>query len=297
MQKLLTIPSYKETQVPSRLFGVERKLFPELENRKPFLKWAGGKSQLIPELLKYIPSKFNKYIEPFIGGGALFFGLNHSNSVISDSNEELIITYNAVRDHVHSIVELLDRYVNDEKFFYQIRSFDPLKLTNIERAARLIFLNKTCFNGLYRVNKKGMFNVPYNKRKNEKFYNKATLINASLTLQNTTILLADYKAVLNQYARKDDLVFLDPPYQPIGKYSDFKRYTKEFFYEKDQHDLLVEFKKLIDKGCFVLLTNSNHPMIIDLYKDFRIEVIETRRLISSNPNTRTGQDIIVLGGI
>ncbi len=278
-------------------FAKTQKLFPEYDSRKPFLKWAGGKSQLIPELVKYIPNKFNSYLEPFIGGGALFFYLNHNASVISDSNEELIITYQAVKDNVNSIIDILDGFVNEETFFYQVRSLDPHTLNLSERAARLIYLNKTCFNGLYRVNKKGIFNVPYNKRDSEQFYNKETLINASRRLQNTTIIHSDYKAVLKKHTRKGDFVFLDPPYQPMSKYSDFKRYTKEFFYEKDQKELFIVFKELVDKGCFVILTNSNHPLITDLYKNFRIEVIETRRLISCDPSTRTGKDIIVLGGI
>ena len=266
-----TISIKPKTQQDS--FAKSQKLFPEYDNRKPFLKWAGGKSQLLPELLKYIQTKYNNYIEPFIGGGALFFYLNHSASVISDSNEELIITYTAVKDDVHSVIEILDGFVNEETFFYQVRSLDPHTLSPTERAARLIYLNKTCFNGLYRVNKKGMFNVPYNKRNNERFYNKETLINASVRLQNTTILHSDYKVVLRKYTKKGDLIFLDPPYQPVSKYSDFKRYTKEFFYEKDQEELFSEFKELVDKGCSVILTNSDHPLIREFYKDFRIEVL------------------------
>jgi len=284
-------------QTQKRVFARTQKLFPEFENRKPFLKWAGGKSQLIPELVKYVPKQFDNYIEPFIGGGALFFYLNHSASVISDSNEELIITYQAVKDNVYSVIDILDGFVNKESFFYQVRSLAPHTLNPIDRAARLIYLNKTCFNGLYRVNKKGVFNVPYNKRVSEQFYNKENLISASQVLKQTLILHNDYKTTLKQHTKKGDFIFLDPPYQPVGKYSDFKRYTKEFFYEKDQEELFLEFKELVYKGRFVILTNSDHPLIRDLYKEFRIEVIKTKRLISCDPKTRTGKDIIVLGGI
>lgn len=271
--------------------------FEGFKSQKPFLKWAGGKSQLISSLFPLVPINFSKYIEPFIGGGALFFAINHHQSIISDSNEELIITYKMVRDNVFSIIELLDSYQNDETFFYTIRSWEPTELSHIERAARLIYLNKTCFNGLYRVNKKGEFNVPYNKRHGANFYNKETLISASKTLKDTKIYHSDYKEVLGNFAEKDDFIFLDPPYQPVGKYADFKRYTKEFFYEQDQIELAEKFYDLVNLGCKVILTNSAHPFILDLYKDFEIKIFESKRLISSNPSTRTGQDIAVLGGI
>ncbi|MEG4904450.1 Dam family site-specific DNA-(adenine-N6)-methyltransferase [Microcoleus sp. F10-A1] len=271
-------------------------LFPILGTQKPFLKWAGGKSQMINDLLKFAPNDFDKYIEPFIGGGALYFSLNHSNCIISDLNEELVITYKQVKENVHEILGILSTYQNSETFFYQIRSLEAKKLSEVERAARLIYLNKTCFNGLYRVNKKGEFNVPYGKRTGL-FYNSETLLRASEYLQNTEIYHLDYKETLKRFAAKGDFIFLDPPYQPVGKYSDFKRYTKEFFYEKDQIELANLFQELTYKGCYVMLTNSDHPFILDLYKDFHIEIIETKRLISSNPNTRTGKDIIVLGGL
>ena len=270
-------------------------LFPELYERKPFLKWAGGKTQLIPYLVKYIPKKFNKYIEPFVGAGALFFHLNHPLSIISDLNKELMITYEVVRDDVYSLINLLDSYVNEKFFFYKIRALNPMNLSRVERAARLIYLNKTCFNGLYRVNKKGHFNVPYNNRSGKQFYDKDNLINASRSLRNAQTFHCDYHFIFENFAEKDDLVFIDPPYQPISIYSDFKRYTKEFFYEDDQKELFNQFKLLVEKGCFVILTNAAHPLIYDLYKDFRIVTIETKRLISSNPNTRKGKDIIVIG--
>jgi DNA adenine methylase len=265
--------------------------------RKPFLKWVGGKKQLIPQLLNFIPESFNKYIEPFVGGGALFFELSHSKSVISDSNEELIITYQAVRDDVMGVISALESFSNDEQYYYLMRALDPFKLSKVERAARLIFLNKTCFNGLYRVNKKGQFNVPYNKAVGKNFLDRETLIGASKILEYAKIVPGDYKSILTRYARKGDFVFLDPPYQPIAKYSDFKRYTKKFFYEKDQVELAEDFKRLIDRGCKVILTNSAHPIIFDLYKNFEIRVIPSKRLVSCNPETRTGEDIIVLGGV
>lgn len=261
---------------------------------KPFLKWAGGKTQMINELLKYAPGKFNKYIEPFIGGGAFYFHLNPELSIISDSNEELIVTYNAVKDNIDEVISILESYSTDEISYYKIRALDTMKLSLIERAARLIYLNKTCFNGLYRVNKKGEFNVPYGKREGS-IINVDSIVSASKFLKNTTILHSDYLPIIDNYARKGDFVFLDPPYYPVSKNADFKRYTKESFYEEDQLKLKEEFDRLVRKGCYVLLTNSDHPKILDLYKDYEIKIVQTKRLISSNPNTRTGKDIIVIG--
>ncbi len=269
-------------------------LFPEIIRAQPFLKWAGGKTQLLPELINLLPVNFNKYIEPFVGGGALFFRLNHANSVIADSNAELIITYKQIREDVQGVISILDTYQNNANFFYEIRSSDVDKLSLTERAARMIFLNKTCFNGLFRVNKKGEFNVPYANNKNVSF-NTQNLFAVSEVLKNTKIIHSDYQEVVSENADKGDFIFLDPPYQPVGKYSDFKRYTKEFFYEKDQIELAIEFKKLVDKGCYVILTNSDHPMIIELYKDFEIRVIQTKRLINRNASARKGTDIIVVG--
>jgi len=274
----------------------EEKIIPKNEHVKPFLKWAGGKTQLIPELLKYVPKFFNKYIEPFVGGGALYFNLSHTKSIISDSNEELIITYKEVRDNPDGVIDVLDSYRNEESFYYKIRGLEPEKLSNSERAARFIYLNKTCYNGLYRVNKQGKFNVPYGKRTGN-FYNRETLIAASEHLSNAKIFNSDYQYVLNKYAQEGDFIFLDPPYYPKGGYADFNRYTKEFFYEEDHVKLANAFKDLIERGCYVILTNSDHPSILELYKDYNIEIIDSRRAISSNPKTRKGKDIIVLGNL
>ncbi len=263
--------------------------------RKPFLKWAGGKTQLIAELSKYIPARFNTYIEPFMGGGALFFHMAPEKAVIADLNEELVVTYRCVKDRLDEVIKLLKTYRNEEDFYYRVRALKPAALSEEERAARLIYLNKTCFNGLYRVNKNGAFNVPYGKRTSD-FLQESTLRNAGQFLKGTTILHSDYKQTLAAHARKGDFVFLDPPYYPVGKNADFKRYTKEFFYHDDQVALKAEFDALVARGCHVLLTNSDHPVVLELYSEYRIEIVETKRLISSNPNTRTGKDIIVIGG-
>lgn len=287
---------YKENQ-ESNNTTVEEPLglFPKDVAIKPFLKWAGGKTQLLNELHKYVPNNFNKYIEPFIGGGAMFFSLNPHESIIADSNEELVITYRQVKDAVEEIIQHLETFEHNEEFYYNLRSLDPSKLEHSYRAARLIYLNKTCFNGLYRVNKKGQFNVPYGKG-NGSFLNEEVLRNASEFLTDTTIINSDYLDVLNEFATDGDFIFLDPPYYPVGKYSDFKRYTKEFFYHEDQVKLKEEFDRLVNIGCKVILTNSDHEVILDLYSDYQTDIIETRRMISSNSKTRKGKDIIVVGG-
>jgi len=249
---------------------------------------------LIPVLADFIPANYNKYIEPFVGGGALYFYLNPDQAVIADSNLELITTYKTIRDNVDDVIGILASYRNEESFYYKIRSLNTSKLSVQERAARLIFLNKTCFNGLYRVNKKGVFNVPYGKGNNE-FLNEDLLRDVAVFLRNTLILHSDYIDVLREYAEEGDLIFLDPPYYPVSQYADFKRYTKEFFYHQDHINLKNEFARLTDIGCHVLLTNSSHPVILDLYKDYDIRILNTKRLISSNPDTRNGKDILVIG--
>lgn len=207
-------------------------LFPDDVGIKPFLKWAGGKTQLLTELSEFIPFDFNKYIEPFLGGGALYFFLNPRKAVIADLNEELIITYQAIQNNVNEVVEKLKEYKHEESFYYKIRALKPQNLSLSERAARLIFLNKTCFNGLYRVNKKGEFNVPYGKGNGE-FLNEESLRNANEFLQGTEIIYSDYLGLLKNHAKEGDFVFLDPPYYPVGKHANFKRYTKEFLYHED----------------------------------------------------------------
>ena len=175
---------------------------------KPFLKWAGGKTQMLGELRKYIPQNHNKYIEPFIGAGALFFDMAPENGIIADSNDELILTYNVIKNNPSAIVNELGNFKNTEEFYYAVRSWNLNSYTNIQRAARFIYLNKTCFNGLYRVNKQGRFNVPYGKRKNPNICDEERIFSVSEILQNTLILNSDFETVLNQYTEEGDFIFL-----------------------------------------------------------------------------------------
>lgn len=262
----------------------------------PFLKWAGGKKQLLPHLLPYVPDLYGTYIEPFVGGGALFFELRPRKAILSDLNPELINCYIAVRDSVDAVVDELRKrqYANAESAYYRIRSLDPSDLSPVERAARLIYLNKTGFNGLYRVNKRGEFNVPFGHRQNPQICDPDTLTAASEALQGAQLLPYDYKRALREYAKAGDFVYLDPPYYPAGGFAEFKRYTKEFFYEADHVELRDEAARLVTRGCYVLLTNSNTPFVRELYDGFEYHVIDARRSISSKAATRTGEDLIVI---
>ena len=261
------------------------------DSLKPILKWAGGKRQILSELKKCLPKNFKRYLEPFIGGGALFFSLNKNNSIISDTNDELINLYNEISKNPKKIIKNLKKYKNNKDFFYTIRKTVPANLA--DKASRTIYLNRTCFNGLYRVNKKGEFNVPYAYNKNVKLVDENNLLKISRLLKKTKILNLSYDLVLKRYAKKDDLVFLDPPYLPISQYSDFKRYTKEQFYLNDHKKLASLFKELHKKGCYLILTNSNSPEVHKLYKKFSIKILNTKRNINSKGNLRTGKDIIV----
>lgn len=260
---------------------------------KPILKWAGGKTQMLGDLLPKVPSSYRRYIEPFLGGGAMFFALQPEQAVIADSNPELINLYRQVANHVDDVVCQLKKYENTQEMFYAVRGQDWTMLPEAEAAARTIFLNKTCFNGLYRVNKKGRFNVPFGKYKNPKICDEEGLKAASAALKKAEIVCGDYLLVLEHYAQPGDFVFLDPPYLPISEYSDFKRYTKEQFYEEDHVELAKMVKTLHERGCHVILTNSNHPLVHELYAPFTIDVIQTKRHISCNGSTRKGEDVIV----
>lgn len=260
---------------------------------KPILKWAGGKTQMLGELIPKVPASYGRYIEPFFGGGAMFFALQPENAVIADSNPELINMYRQVASHVEDVIKYLRSYENTSEMFYAVRSLEWTALPKAEAAARTIYLNRTCFNGLYRVNKQGRFNVPFGRYKNPKICDEEGLRVASQVLKKAEILCGDYILVLEHYAQPGDFVFLDPPYLPISEYSDFKRYTKEQFYEEDHIELAKMVMTLHERGCHIILTNSNHPLVHELYAPFTIEVIQTKRHISCNGSTRKGEDVIV----
>lgn len=260
---------------------------------KPILKWAGGKTQLLNELLPFAEKSTGRYIEPFIGGGALFFALNRPGCIISDSNPELINMYQQIALSCESVVRFLETYHNEKEEFYTRRKQDWKTLDPAEAAARTIYLNKTCYNGLYRVNKKGEFNVPFGGYKNPKICDRENLYAASKLLKETTIICSDFADVIKQFAKPADFIFMDPPYFPISEYSDFKRYTKEQFRDDDQARVADIANYLAKMECSVVLTNSNRPEIYSLYDDFDIKIVPTKRLISSKTSTRSGKDLIL----
>ena len=260
---------------------------------RPILKWAGGKQQLVDLLLARTPSKFGKYIEPFFGGGALYFALQPSTAVIADSNPELINLYNTVANDVEAIISFLKEMPNDKEFFYKMRSEKVAEMSTVMQAARTIYLNRTCFNGLYRVNRQWQYNVPYGYYKNPLICDEDNLRATSSRLAQTKIMLGDYKAILQETAEPGDFIYLDPPYLPISKYADFKRYTKEQFYEEDHRELAEEVARLQELGCCVVLTNSNHPLVHELFDKYKVEVFNTRRYINCDATKRSGEDVIV----
>ena len=264
-----------------------------MERCKPILKWAGGKSQLLNELLPRIPDFSGKYIEPFFGGGALYLALQPKNALIADSNPELINLYTQIASNVDAVIDKLKTYENTEEMFYSVRSLDWETLPKAESAARTIYLNRTCFNGLYRVNRQGQFNTPFGKYKNPTICDEEHLRSASDVLKKAKIVCGDYLDVLKKYAQPNDFIFLDPPYIPVTEWGDFKRYTKEQFYEKDQRALAEEVKRLYELGCYVILTNSNHPLVHELYNDFKIDVVDAKRAISAKVSSRKSEDTIV----
>ena len=269
---------------------------------KPFVKWAGGKRQIIDKLNKYVPDDYNTYYEPFVGGGALLFELSPKNAVINDSNKELMNVYKCLcdEDKFKKMCTILNHYEaeHSEQFFYEIRDKDKNKktfdrLSDYTRAARTIYLNKACFNGLYRVNSKNEFNVPFGKKTKVNTYNGGNLITVSnyLTMNNIKILSVDFEEAVKE-AKKGDFVYFDPPYD--SDTSTFNSYTEEGFGKEEQKRLAKVFKELSDKGCYVMLSNHNTTLINELYKDYNIHVIEAKRNINSNGNKRGKVEEVII---
>ena len=261
---------------------------------KPFVKWAGGKRQILDKLKEYVPVEYNTYYEPFVGGGALLFELAPKHAVINDLNKELMNTYKVLCDEekFKKMCRVLNNYEanHSEEFYYEIRNKDRNKntynkLSDYTRAARTIYLNKACFNGLYRVNSKGEFNVPYGKKTKVNTYDGNNLITVSnyLTMNDIKILNVDYKEALKT-AKKGDFVYIDPPYD--SDTAIFTNYTETGFNKDSQRELAFVFKELSDKGVFVMLSNYNTTLIQELYKGYHIHLIEAKRNINANAKKR-----------
>lgn len=257
-----------------------------LRAAKPFVKWAGGKTALLSHLNEFVPSKFNRYCEVFVGGGAFFFNLAPQEAVLSDANPELINSFQVVQKKPYELIAALARYKNEESAFYRIRSQNPRLLSQVNRAARFIYLNKTCFNGLYRVNKSGNFNTPYAKNSTTQYIEEEALLAASTALKNAQIHCADFSEVVDSQVRTGDFIYFDPPYMPVSEFSNFKRYTPNQFGETDHVRLAEAFRKLDKMGCYVLLSNAHHPRVVELYKGFRQHTVMAPRLINCRGHRR-----------
>lgn len=259
-----------------------------------FVKWAGGKTMLLDQFVPLFPKKkFNRYIEPFVGSGAVFFYVMQvfkpKEVILSDINEELINTYEIIRDDVDRLVVELKQHTEyhkaeGKKYYLTIRATDPLSLPSLERAARFIYLNKTCFNGLYRVNSKGQFNVPMGDYKNPDIIQEERLRKVSALLKNVKLKVMPFEKVV-RLAKKGDFIYFDPPYYPLKK-SSFTTYAKDNFLEAEQELLADIFKKLDKKGCLVMESNSETKFIKELYKDFKLHVVQAKRLINSDSSKR-----------
>jgi DNA adenine methylase len=257
---------------------------------KPFVKWVGGKRQLLKQFFEkgLYPKKFNAYHEPFVGGGAVFFELTPEKSTLSDLNSELVTTYNIIKKDVESLITSLKRHKHTKEYFLKMRSKDVSKLSDVQIASRFIYLNRTAFNGMYRVNKQGIYNVPFGKYKNPLICDEENLRLVSKVLKKVSIKNQDYMKVLD-CAKKGDFVYFDPPYYPVSKTASFTSYTSNVFLEKEQEELRDTFEKLHKKGCYVMLSNSDTDFIKKIYskiKGIKIHTIEANRAINSNGNGR-----------
>ncbi|MDD3002491.1 MAG: DNA adenine methylase [Candidatus Shapirobacteria bacterium] len=271
----------------------------EIGLAKPFIKWVGGKGKLVPELVKMFPKKFNNYFEPFIGGGALFYEVKQKYEIgfssINDINKKLIIAYKQIQQSPNKLIKLLKNieieYKNlspeeQEKYFYMIRKkYNEENLDSITTTSYLIFLNKTCFNGMYRENSKGQYNIPFGDQKNPTICDEKNILNVSECLKNTEIMNSSFEESIKK-CQKGDFIYFDPPYYPINVTSSFTSYHKNSFGPDEQKRLRDVFINLTKKGCFVMLSNSNADFIRELYKDFNINEIYASRSINSNGNKR-----------
>ncbi|MBN1767873.1 MAG: DNA adenine methylase [Prolixibacteraceae bacterium] len=267
----------------------------------PFLKWVGGKRQLMAVIVENLPKNIKnlKYYEPFIGGGAVFFHLQPVNAVINDLNNDLINVYSVIKNDLDSLIADLKRHKNNAEYFYEIRALDRTDdfntLTAVQKASRLIYLNKTCFNGLYRVNNAGEFNVPFGRYKKPNIVNEPTLKAVSKFLNNSNIRISceDYENVLEK-ADRDSFVYIDPPYHPISESSNFTGYVRGGWNANDQARLRDTCDKLNKRGVKFLLSNSSALLIKELYKDYNITNVKASRFVNSKASGRGQIDEVLI---
>lgn len=269
---------------------------------QPFVKWAGGKRQLLPEISKRLPKSFNDYYEPFIGGGACLLEFAPNKATIGDINQVLVSSYKTIRENVEELMKILDEFslehneaLEKKEFYYKMREQYNERIIasdyGIKTVALFIYLNKTCFNGLYRVNSKGLFNVPFNNKKVLNAYDRENLLEISRYLESVQIINGDFEETCKN-VKKGDFVFFDSPYAPL-KPESFESYTKEGFAVEEHERLARLFKELTERGAYCMLTNHNTDLINELYKDYKIEVVQVKRMINRNADNRTGEEVII----
>jgi DNA adenine methylase len=276
---------------------------------RPFVKWAGGKGQLLPELSRRLPRRFRRYHEPFVGGAALFFHLHNAGRLrrgasLSDYNPELVLCYRVVRDDVEVLIAALkehERYRLDRAYFMEIRGWDRqpdfAQRSDVERAARTIFLNRTCYNGLYRLNNKGQFNAPFGYYKNPLICDPENMRAASAALRNVELHVGDFGTVA-QRAERGDLVYFDPPYVPVSATSSFTHYTGQTFGPEDQRRLARVFDELMERGVYVMLSNSHTPLSRELYAAHAVStsvVLASRKINCDGQKRGSVEELIVCG--
>ncbi|MDP3105120.1 MAG: DNA adenine methylase [Candidatus Methanoperedens sp.] len=278
---------------------IQKQEFREISSKEPqknitiptFIKWAGGKTQLLNQFVDFFPKQFNKYFEPFLGSGAVFYYIKNrypdKEFCLSDNNQELINCYEIIKDDVEGLLNLLKEHRSKhcKEYYYFQRGIDTKNLSKMEAVARFIYLNKTCFNGLYRVNSKGKFNVPIGSYKNPSIFQEKDLREAQKLLQGVTLNAMPFEEIIN-IAQQKDFVYFDPPYHPLSPTSSFTSYTRNSFSEKDQRRLADVYRELNKKGCQLMLSNSYSNFILELYSDYRIEKVSAKRMINCNGNGR-----------
>lgn len=263
-----------------------------MPSEKSFLKWAGGKTRYATTLVSLAPPYTGCYREPFLGSGAVFFELRPAAAVLSDANPELIACFSAVADDPHGVMKRLDGMPNNREYFETVRRQDPANLSVMERAARVIYLNKTSFRGLWRVNRRGEFNTPYGAY-DRPYYNRENMLRAAKALTAAELLNCDFEEALNR-AEPGDWVYLDPPYVPLGGWADFKRYTPGQFGEADHERLSGAMTRASARGVFVTMTNSDTPFVRDLFgKEFSMHLLATRRDINLQSAKRGSWDLVM----
>jgi DNA adenine methylase len=267
---------------------------------RPIVKWAGGKTRLLSSLKPHVPKQIKTYAEPFAGGAALFFALageaprRFEGAVLNDANPELVACYRAIQRHVDDVIAALGKYRYDRTLYYKTRDRDTAQMSDVERAARFIFLNRTCYNGLWRVNAKGKFNVPFGRYRDPRICDPDALRAASWALAGTTIHNGDFTTVTRELGA-GDFVYFDPPYVPVSKTADFTSYAAGGFGASDQARLVSEIRRLRTAGARVVLSNADTPETRALYKGFKKVTVEAPRPINSNAQKRgPARELVVI---